>query len=259
MLWLIPIGVGAVAVTALSRRAAAAVPPGTVHDPDAPTQRPEVADPHPMQRADVRALALAAGAPSDWADFFMLTAYGESRFNPNVGLGIRYGAPTWCEMNISEADAKASCKTYAKNKSWLEPCWPAAAYCWGSGGLFQLFPASALAAFRDDAWHRCAHPWSITDPAASMVYAAWYARRLQGWSTWGSSVISTRQGWASPSSMGKPAPDAKREKWSKHCQAVGLPPSFLDRPLARWRPAPAVEIWNALGVDDGWMPDVKAA
>lgn len=260
MLWLIPaVGVVATSVVLARSRAAIKNASGDVHDAPSTPSRPEPTTPAAVTRINVRDLALAAGAPSDWADFFALTAQGESGMNPNVGLGIRSAAPPWIKLHDSEAEASASCKVFRKNESWLGPCWPSATYCWGSGGLFALFPASALAAFRDDAGYRCAHPWSIIDPSAAMIYAAWYARRLQGWSNWKGTVISTRMGWANPSAMGKAIPSAKRTKWGRHCREIGLPESFLDRALPRWKPAAATDLWRELGVDDGWFPEKAEA
>lgn len=203
---------------------------------------------------DVRALAASAGAPAIWQDFFALTAYGESKFHHDVGLGIAEGAPPWADMNIRKTDAERACKSYKKNLKWLEPCWEKERYCFGSGGLFQNLPAPALAAFKDDPVYRCADPWSIFDPNPSMIYAAWFARRLQGWSNWDGTVLGMRAGWANPSTMHKPTA-AKREKWGRHCQSVGLAPSFLDEPLPRWRPKPARELWAAMGVTNDWLPE----
>jgi hypothetical protein len=201
---------------------------------------------------DVRDLAASAGAPTIWQDFFAMTAYGESKFHPDVGLGIQEGAPPWVEMNISTKDAMTSCAMYKANLKWLAPCWPKEVYCFGSLGLFQNLPVAALAAFKNDPYYRCAHPWSLSDPAASMIYAVWFARRLQGWSNWDGTVLGMRAGWANPSTMHKPTAE-KYAKWAGHCQSVGLPPSFLDQNLPRWKPAPAGDLWTEMGVDDLWL------
>lgn len=226
-----------------------------VSDRDRPANTPDLPEPFASGRVDVRELALAAGAPSIWADFFAMTAYGESKLNTDVALGIRTGAPAWIQVNDSKSEAAAACKVYKKNIAWLKPCWPAAGYCFGSGGLFGMLPAAGIAAFKDDPAYRCVHPWSIFDPSAAIIYAEWFARRLQGWPNWTGTVLSMRAGWGNPSGMGKNPAAEKREKWAGHCQSVGLPPSFLDQQLPRWKPDPARETWAELGVDNGWLPE----
>lgn len=209
-------------------------------------------------RVDVRNLAAMIGAPEIWQDFFAMTAYGESRMTTNAGLGIRIAAPPWVRMNASENEAKAAVKSYRNNASWLAPCWPALQYGFGSGGIFAMLPAAAIAAFKTDPVYKCVHPWSIFDPVPAMIYAAWFARRLQGWSNWNGTVLSMRVGWGNPSAMHKPSAKG-RAKFAAHAQAVNLPASFLDAQLPRWRPAPARELWRSLGADDGWLPEKAAA
>lgn len=248
MLWIVPplLLLGGVAVVARKKKRDAEEPSKS----DAPDDLPE---PLAEDRVDVRQLALSIGAPLVWADFFLLTAYGESRLNPAVGLGSQTGAPPWVKMNISANDAKASVRAYERNKDWLTDCWPRVSYSFGSGGLFQMFPANAISVFRDDVL-RCNHAWSIFDPVPSMIYAAWSARRLQQWSGWRGTVVSMRAGWMNPSVMDKAPSAAKRAKWEKHCAAVGLPPSFLDTQLPRWKPAPALELWSRFNLGSSWLP-----
>lgn len=256
MLWLVPAGLALGTVALLSRRASARPTnnSGDVIDIDH-----RIPDRNDLEAGtvDVRALAAQAGAPSVWQDFFAMTAYGESRAHSLVGLGVVDGAPPFIHLNSSTAEAKAACAVYRKNP-WLEPCWPSSVYCFGSGGLFAMLPGAALAAFRDVPALKCAHPWSIFDSQASMIYAAWFARRLQGWSNWTGSVLSLRTGWGNPSAMDHPSA-AGRKKFAGHCEAVGLPASFLDQQLPRWKPAPAADLWVTMGVDPGWLPEEKAA
>jgi hypothetical protein len=257
MLWLIPAGLLVGTFALVSRKARAAIPndSGDVTDIDR-GDRPEVND-IPSGTVDVRALARAAGAPGPWPDFFAMTAYGESKAHALVGLGVTEGAPPFVHMNKSTQEAKAAALVFKKNP-WLAPCWSPAVYSFGSGGLFAMLPAAALAAFKTDPAMQCVHPWSIFDPSASMIYAAWFARRLQGWSNWDGTVLSLRTGWGNPSAMGRTTAKGLA-KFGAHCEAVGLPASFLDTKLPRWKPAPAGELWRTMGVDDGWLPDQKAS
>lgn len=211
------------------------------------------------KKVDVRQLAAMAGAPEIWQHFFAFTAFGESRMTTNVGLGIKLAAPPWVKMNASEKEAAAAAKSYKNNAKWLAGCAPAVQYGFGSGGLFALLPAAAIAAFKTDPVYRCVHPWSIFDPGPAMVYAAWFARRLQGWSNWTGTVASMRIGWGNPSAMGKTLSAKGRAKFTEHASSVGLPASFLDEQLPRWKPKPARELWVSVGADDGWLPEAAAA
>jgi hypothetical protein len=251
MLWIVPSLVVAGGIVVAGRRARAGAPDDSPDITPRPT-RPELE--LDGGRIDVRALALSIGAPSVWADFFAFTSYGESKRRPDVGLGKQTGAPAWVPMNVSSAEAHASAVTYQNNITWLEPCWPRENYVFGSGGLFAMFPASALAAFKGNPLMRCNHPWSIFDPSPTMIYAAWFARRLQGWKNWLGTVESTRVGWGNPSGMGKPASAEQRKRWSNHLEAVGLPQDFLATKLPRWKPAPAEDLWSALDLGTGWLP-----
>lgn len=245
MFWIIPPLVIAGGIVLASRPARGST------DPDRGDNHVDFDDAQP---SDVATLAAAIGAPSVWQDFFTFTAYGESKMRPDVGLGILDGAPPWADINKSKSEARAARITYEKNLKWLEPCAPKALYSFGSGGLFAMLPAAALAAFKGDPIYNCTHPWSIFDPRASMIYGAHFADRLQGWSNWLGTVESTRVGWGNPSKMGKSASDKQRSRWAGHLAAVGLPTSFLQTKLPRWKPADAVDLWQATGVDNGWLP-----
>lgn len=256
MIWLIPPIMIAGTLIAVGRKKRVKNDSGDVID-IANTGSIDVDSLDNVGRVDVRALAESIGAPAPWVDFFDFTFWGESGHRADVGLGIQTGAPPWVDMNSSPAEAKASCKTYNSNLSWLQPCWPAVGYCFGSGGLGAMFPASALAAFRDDPVYRCAHPWSIFDPSAHIIYAAWFARRLQGWSNWTGTVLSMRIGWGNPSAMGKTPDPKKVAKWSKHCEARGINPDFLYTTLPAWTPAPARDLWLDLGIDNDWLKPMQ--
>lgn len=256
---MLPLVIAGVAVGSLlvaSKVARAKTGTGMMIEDDRPDERPdfEPAANDDGEHIDTRVLAQMVGAPAIWQDVFALIAYGESKGNDDVGLGQIEGAPVWARMNISANDAAAAARSYDRNESWLRPCWQPETYSFGSAGRFQMFPANGLAAFKGDAIYRCVHPWSLFSPGPSMIFAAWMARRLTQWPNYKGTVLSLRAGWASPTTMDKPT-QAKREKWMGHCQSVGLPPSFIDKKLPSWKPAPARDLWDELGIGDGWLPE----
>lgn len=205
--------------------------------------------------SDVRQKAIIVGASKEWQDFFILVAQGESGGNTSVGLGVQTDAPPWAHMNYSTAEAKAAARAYDRNKKHYVGCWPKQAYGFGSGGWFGLLPANGIIAFKDDSELRCLHPWSVFDAPTAMVMAAWFARRLQGWSNWDGTVLSLRVGWGAPEKMGDVSYlEQKRAKFEEDCRQVGLPESFLDHKLTRWKPDPATELFNKIGGDRGWLP-----
>lgn len=212
-------------------------------------------EPEHVGLSDVRQKAIIVGAPPAWQDFFIMTAQGESGGNTAVGLGVKADAPPWAHMNSSQKEAKAALRAYDRNKKHYVGCWPRAAYGYGSGGWFGLLPANAIIAFKNDSELRCLHPWSVFDSSIAMVMAVWFARRLQGWSNWDGTVLSMRVGWGNPEAMGDATTLAqKRAKFEDDCRQVGLPVSFLDEKLPRWKPDPATELFNRIGGDRGWLP-----
>lgn len=205
--------------------------------------------------ARVRQLAIAAGAPKPWQDFFVLVARGESGGNNLVGLGHAQDFPPFAQRNESEAEATAAKKAY-KGHPKLHGCWPDGLYEFGSGGYFGLLPAYGLAAFEDDPTLKCLHPWSVFDGPLSMVMAIKFARRLTQWSSWDGTVLSLRVGWGNPSAMDSEATLAeKRDRFTKHVIDAGLPASFLDAKLPSWKPPSVIELVAKLAAQTaGWLP-----
>jgi hypothetical protein len=205
--------------------------------------------------SSVRQHAILVGAPKPWQDFFILVAQGESGGNNLVGLGVQTDAPPYVHMNYSTAEAAAAGRAYDRNAEHFTNCWPQGAYEFGSGGWFGLLPANALVAFKTDGELRCLHPWSVFDTKIAMIMAAWFARRLTGWSNWDGTVLSLRVGWGAPEKMGdQEYLEQKRSKFEEDCRQVGLPESFLDTKLARWKPKPASTLFAELGGDRQWLP-----
>lgn len=199
----------------------------------------------------VRQIAKAIGAPPQWQDFFVLVAAGESKGHGDYGRGSTLNAPPWATIIEDSGEAEAAARAYDRNKAMFTGCWPAAAYAFGSGGYYAMLPANALAAFESTPL-MCLHPWTVFDATIATIMAAWFARRLTGWSNWQGTVLSLRRGWGNPSAMD--SPEDRRGEYEEDCRRAGLPTSFLDVKLERWKPAPADELFERLGGNRGWLP-----
>ena len=88
-----------------------------------------------------------ARLPQDWQIFLAAVAWGESRWNSDVGLGPNDhpGRPPWLRPSresrrLQEAEAKAALGAYRSNLYRLAGPWPEDRYTWGSGGLFGFLP-----------------------------------------------------------------------------------------------------------------------
>jgi len=203
----------------------------------------------------VRAYAANAGLSKDWQDFFVLVAYRESKGKNLVGLGHDSGAPPYIHLNHGEGEAVAAGRAYDRNADQYAGCWPRSVYTWGSGGWFGILPANGLEVFDDTAWV-CLHPWTVTDPAISLVMAIGMARRLMGWDSFDGTVLSLRVGWGDPSSMGDAdVLAAKRPAYAADAKAAGLSVTFLDRQLTKPPLADPAALALSLGANlETWMP-----
>jgi hypothetical protein len=223
--------------------------------------RPEFAGkPNAAGLSGLRVFSTAAGLDKDWQDFLQIVAYGESRGHNDVGLGTAVGAPPWARMNRSKSEAKAAAIRYDAHEARYARCWARVVYVFGSGGFFAMLPASAMAVFADTELE-CMHPWAVFDPAPSLVMAMGYADRLMRWDGYADepTFLNLRVGWGNPSKMGDAATLAeKRKKFSDHAQAIGLPPSLLDRRPSRLDFDP-VALFFFLGGNVGWLPTAANA
>lgn len=221
----------------------------------------------------IRELASLSGLSEDWQNFFIFVAYGESGGNNLVGLGNPALYPPWTVTNrrwiekgrpaltnAQRNEAKAAARGY-DNAPQIQ-CWDRTAYVFGSGGWFGFLPSTALSNVKNSPL-RCQHPYTIFDPGASMVYAMAFARNLQGWEQWQNgprTVLSLRAGWGWPAKMGDAAYlTAKRAKYAKQLNKIGLPASFLDKKLPRMGkisdPAALVRFLGGLI----WLPEEDQA
>ena len=193
---------------------------------------------------DLEAAMEAARLPEDWKIFLAATSYGESKWNTDVGLGPNNhpGRPPWLRPSKAAAktqdnEARAACKAYNKNASkWFaDSPWPAARYCFGSGGWFGFLPAYGLISGFKATPELVSQidPWAVTDPLVSLVMALGYARGLMRWKQFkagGATWLTLRVGWGRPGSMSTAKSNKKvRAKFAKHLAEIGVPASWMDR------------------------------
>jgi hypothetical protein len=171
----------------------------------------------PVKVDQLRALLADAGAPPDWQRVMPAIAARESNFSPSA-------------RNTSQGEAKAAKIAYERNREKFAQCgFPESRYTFGSGGLWGLLPASALAGLPP-----CTDPLeAVFDPILSTRAALAYAQRLQRWGSYrvAPSWAQISRGWAAPTLMdGTPAVLVARidRDWRKHLQRIGLPASTAD-------------------------------
>lgn len=124
----------------------------------------------------------------DLRDFLMGVAWVESKYFPSAIAYVTIGNDRWI-------DVKKTYKTnpYIKDK-----------YLWDyTGGLFQLFPSSALKTTDKKGIKN--NPTTVFNPYYSIAYAIDFASRLEkiGAETW----FEIRLGWASLSVLNEKPPD----------------------------------------------------
>lgn len=203
----------------------------------------------------VRQLAIMTGAPKPWQDFFVLIAQRESKGVPNVGRGVKVGAPEWIDLYASTGESSAATTAYEAHLDEYAQCWPKPGYTFGSGGLFAQLPGYGLQAFAGSPLI-CLHPWVVFDPLISMIMAVDFARRLTHWPSWQGTVLSLRVGWGNPSKMDDAAYLAeRRKKYRDDAKKAGLDPAFVDSKLPPWTPLSGPVLFDALGGDEGWLPE----
>lgn len=209
------------------------------------------------QGADLlRALSEAEGLHPDWVAWVLLTARGESGFTSNVVLGDPALYPTGSVPSAStatlgpaEASGARTAYTRAREQGRLNCPWPESAYTWGTGGWLAQFAPNAWTAYEGTPL-ACRHPWYLLHPVDTVVTAVETLRRLSGWSAWKANptMLTARTAWGNPSKMGDPDYRAKVLAGAMgDAEALGLPPSFFDRPLPPLPPAGDVyQRWGAL-------------
>ena len=193
---------------------------------------------------DLEAAMDAAGLPDDWKIFLAATAYGESKWNTDVGLGPNDhpGRPPWMRPSKASAklqnnEARAACKAYDKNaaKWFANSPWPPARYCFGSGGWFGFLPTYGLISGFKATPELIAQidPWDVADPLVSLVMALGYARGLMRWKQFaagGGTWLTLRVGWGRPANMSTAQSNAKvRAKFASHLAEIGVAPSWMDQ------------------------------
>lgn len=187
--------------------------------------------------AAVREMAARAGLPDDWATFFALAAWRESKGNPNA-------------KNDSDSEAAAAAKAYRRNADDFEACgYGEDAYEY-SGGWFGIMPANGLEQL--PASLRCLPPSAVFDPVVALAMAVGFARGLMRWDqyeaepTW----LNLRAMWGWPA-MGGDAEylEGRRPEYEEDAAEIGIPASWIDR-----RPPPLTvtpsQVLERLGFDE---------
>ncbi len=193
---------------------------------------------------DLLAVMNAAELPADWQTFLTATAYRESKFHTDVGLGPNDapGRPPWlrdskASLAAQENEARGACKAYDKNydKWFRDSKYPGIRYCFGSGGWFGFLPAyGIISGFRaTPEYIATVDPWDVADPIMSVVMAVGFARGLMKWKQFtagGGTWLTLRIGWGKPGNMGKTASSPKiRQNFAEQLAKIGVDPDFMDR------------------------------
>ena len=203
---------------------------------------------------ELRFLAQQAGLDDEWIIYFEATAAGESGFNNLAAHGDPSLMPPWAgPVRDGASEAKAARIAYDRNAKKYAGCAApvrpmdspltytseaarANRYSFGSGGWFAELPANFVAAFKDTKYH-CIDPWSVFDPAASLVMAIEYSRRVMRRTSFKANPtwVNLRVGHANPSAMNDPeALNRQRfgkNKFGDRLEQIGQPSSFMDRPV----------------------------
>jgi hypothetical protein len=124
----------------------------------------------------------------DLRDFLMGVAWVESKYYPSAVAYVTIDSDRWVDIK----------KIYKNNKYINQK------YLWDyTGGLFQLFPSSALKTTDTTAIKN--NPTTVFDPHYAIAYAIDFASRLEkiGADTW----FDIRLGWASLKTLAEKPPD----------------------------------------------------
>lgn len=185
-----------------------------------------------------------------FSKFARAAAYGESRGKSNAA-------------NTSASEADAACRGYERRKDtvYANNPYPAADWCWGSGGWFGFLPSTGLYAkgFRN------LDPRLVFDPAASVAMFADFVRRVvagqfhnlppdqQNWLAVRRFMAGNTVGldWQeqrvlSTDTDGVPRARKVRERLARHLEAVGISPDFMYEPVQFYGYPGATAIWSML-------------
>jgi hypothetical protein len=231
----------------------------------APDMDPERPEPPPFPpaiekgetQALVREMATALGLDTGWIAFLEAAAMGESGFNPLAARGVQRGAPEWVSVRHDVHEADAAERAFARNKSrYYAGCpWPDPQYTFGSGGLWAMLPANALAAFKGHE-QICMSPWSVFEPAPAIVMILEYCRRVMRYDafkatpTWG----NLRNGMGAISLLGKESAlenqRTKKNKLGDRLEQLGYDRALVDAtvtPLPPKDPIGWLQIVESIG------------
>jgi hypothetical protein len=187
---------------------------------------------------------------------------GFSQFARGAAYGESGGKST--AINDSPSEAAAACRGYQRlqDSVYANNPYPAADWCWGSGGWFGFLPSTGLYApgFRNE------NPRLVFDPAASVAMFADFVRRVatgqlhklppdeRNWLAVRRFMAGNTVGldWQEQKVLnsdtdGIPRARKVRERLAKHLAAVGLSESVMYQPVTISSAYPgAAALWKML-------------
>lgn len=167
--------------------------------PDVPSSTPPTPG-ESVAPAELDAMLSVAGLPMVWRRFLLCVAWSESRLNPLA-------------VNDSTDEAEDALAGYLRVVDRLVGCsWPAAAYTFGSGGLYGFLPSTAVFQLGEP-YSPCIDPRvALFEPRVATAVAVGYARGLMGWAgfrrspSWANLLV----GWNRPGGMGDESAISRR-------------------------------------------------
>ena len=195
-------------------------------------------------------LLARTGAPTELRTLAALQRYTESRGNPKAGLGQLELFPSWAQPRNAPrsqqvAESEAAMHAYERNRdAYKESPYPRRMWIFGSGGLYGLIPADALAPFRNTDALRLGKvtPYDVFNRWRSTVLFVDYVRRLtqrpefRAMREQDRNTLALKRGLAKPSLAWDVSEEFERSRTVRRsaieaANALGIDESELYRPI----------------------------